>query len=172
MTKNTFFLIDPWWENENNIFNFSRIEIASHFFFVFFALSHQGLGGEISVHPPNGICWWENEKKSASASICSNQDISATFCPNDMGGSAFESPADKFLRKKFILPQSPLIYKGFEEGSIRKSVIFDKTSRPQIQRKTVVNEVKWFQKLFVWKVWTLSFPTHFESNDLDKNSTR
>ena len=68
--------------------------------------------------------------------------------------------------------QFPLIYKGFEEGSIRKSVFFDTTSRPQIQRKTVVNEVEWFHKLFVWKVWTLSFPTHFESNDLDKNSPR
>ena len=38
--------------------------------------------------------------------------------------------------------------KGLRKDLFEKSVVFDKTSRPQIQRKMVVNEVEWFQKLF------------------------
>ena len=41
----------------------------------------------------------DSDVKGAFTSVCANQDISATFCPNDMGGSALESPIDLFSQK-------------------------------------------------------------------------
>ena len=46
--------------------------------------------------------------KGAFTSLCANQDISATFCPNDMGGSALESPITLFSKQNWKIHPSSI----------------------------------------------------------------
>ena len=108
---------------------------------------------------------------------CQNYQISfasfsMSFCPKVFEKSALESPWCIFSKnnKRFCASSIPYDF-WYNWGRLEFFQLLY-TMLPQFNRNDPMNEVKSWISNFLWKVWNLSFPTHFLPNHFDYNLLR
>ena len=112
-----------------------------------------------------------------SQNICQNYETSFTsfsvnFCPNAFQKNALESPWYTFLENNRICCASSIPYDFCYNWGRLEFFRHLYTMLPQFSRNDPMNEVESTMSIFLWKVWSLSFTTHFLPNHFDYNLLR